>query len=46
MYADDLITSAESVEEPLVKLKTRKSEMEKKGLRANIGKTKIISGHL
>ena len=34
--------SAESMEELLVKLKTRKSEMEKKGLQVNMGKTKII----
>ena len=34
--------SAESIKELLVKLKTSKSEMEKKGLRVNMGKTKIM----
>ena len=34
--------SAESMEELLVKLKTWKTEMEKKGLRVNMGKTKIM----
>ena len=42
LYADDLMISAESMEELLVKLKTWKTEMEKKGLRVNMGKTKII----
>ena len=41
-YADDLIISAESMEELLVKLKSWKSEMEKKGLRVNMGMTKIM----
>ena len=36
--------SAESKEELLVKVKTWKTEMEKKGLRVNMGKTKIESG--
>ena len=40
--ADDLELSAESMEELLEKLKTLKSEMEKKGLRVNMGKTKIM----
>ena len=45
LYADDLMISAESMEELLVKLKTSKTEMEKKGLRVNMGKTKItVSG--
>ena len=35
LYPDDLMISAESIEELLVKLKTWKSEMEKKGLRVN-----------
>ena len=43
LYADDLMISAESMEELLVKLKTWKSEMEKKGLRVNMGKTKIMA---
>ena len=42
LYADDLMISAESMEELLVKLKTWKKEKEKKGLRVNMGKTKIM----
>ena len=42
LYADDLMISAESMEELLVKLKTWITEMEKKGLRVNMGKTKIM----
>ena len=42
LYADDLMISAESMEELLVKVQTWKTEMEKKGLRLNMGKTKII----
>ena len=42
LYADDLVISAESMEELLVKVKTWKTEMEKKGLRVNMGKTKIM----
>ena len=34
--------SAESMEELLVKVQTWKTEMEKKGLRVNMGKTKIM----
>ena len=41
LYADDLMISAESMEELLVKAQTWKTEMEKKGLRVNMGKTKI-----
>ena len=41
LYADDLMISAGSKEELLVKVKTL-TEMEKKGLRVNMGKTKII----
>ena len=45
LYADDLMISAESMEEVLVKLKTWKTEMEKKGLRVNMVKTKkMVSG--
>ena len=40
LYADDLMISAESMEELLVKVETWKTEMEKKGLRVNMGKTK------
>ena len=41
MYADDLMISAESMEELLINSKTGKSEMEKKCLRMNMRKTKI-----
>ena len=42
LYADDLMISAGSMEELLVKVKTWKTEMEKKGLCVNMGKTKIM----
>ena len=42
LYADDPMISAESMEELLVKVQTWKTEMEKKGLRVNMGKTKIM----
>ena len=42
LYADDLMISAESMEEMLVKVQTWKTEMEKKGLHVNVGKTKIM----
>ena len=42
LYADVLMISAESMEELLIKLKTWNSELEKKGLRVNIGKTEIM----
>ena len=42
LYADDLMISAESMEELLVKVQTWKTEMEKKGLRVNMGKPKIM----
>ena len=42
LYADDLMISAGFMEELLVKVKTWKTEMEKKGLRVNMGKTKIM----
>ena len=42
LYADDLMISAESMEELLVKLKTWKTEMDKKCLRVNMEKTKIM----
>ena len=42
LYANDLMISAESMEELLVKVQTWKTEMEKKGLRVNMGKTKIM----
>ena len=42
LYVDDLMISAEAMEELLVKVQTWKTEMEKKGLRVNMGKTKIM----
>ena len=42
LYAVDLMISAESMEELLVKVQTWKTEMEKNGLRVNMGKTKIM----
>ena len=42
LYVDDLMISAESMEKLLVKVQTWKSEMEKKGLHVNIGKTQIL----
>ena len=42
LYVGDLMISAESMEELLVKMQTWKTEMEKKGLRVNMGKTKIM----
>ena len=42
LYADDLMIRAESMEELLVKVQTWETEMEKKGLRVNMGKTKIM----
>ena len=42
LYADDLMISAETMEELLVKVQTWKTEMEKKGLHVNMGKTKIM----
>ncbi|MES9950323.1 MAG: reverse transcriptase domain-containing protein, partial [Candidatus Thiodiazotropha sp.] len=42
LYADDLMVSAGSMEELLVKLEAWKSGMEKKGLRVNMGKTKVM----
>ena len=45
LHADELIISAESIDELLVKLKTWKSDMEKKGLRVNMVKIKnMITG--
>ena len=42
LYADDLVIIAESLEECVRKLSTWKEAMEKKGLRVNAGKTKIM----
>ena len=46
LYADDLVIIAESMEELMVKLKAWKAGMEAKGLRVNMGKTKLmVTGH-
>ena len=42
LYADDLVIIAESLEECVRRLLTWKEVMEKKGLRVNAGKTKIM----
>ena len=42
LYADDLVIVADSIEELLAKLGTWKRAIEGKGLRVNMGKTKII----
>ena len=42
LYADDLMVSAQSMDELLVKLRTWTSEMEKKALRVIMGKTKLM----
>ena len=42
LYADDLVIIAESLEEYVRRLLTWKEAMEKKGLRVNAGKTKIM----
>ena len=42
LYADDLVLIAESEEELKRKMVTWKNEMEKKGLKVNIGKTKVM----
>ena len=41
-YADDLMVSTLSMDELIAKLKTWRSEMEKKGLRVNMGETKLM----
>ena len=46
LYADDLVIIAKSVEELLEKLNKWKAAIEKRGLRVNMGKTKVVvSGH-
>ena len=42
LYADELMVSAQSMDELLVKWRTWRSEMEKKGLKVNMGKTKLM----
>ena len=46
LYADDLVVIAETEEELRTKLREWKNAMEAKGLRVNVGKTKVMfSGH-
>ena len=45
LYADDLVVMAESEEELLERVRTWKEGMEAKGLRVNMGKTKIMKCH-
>ena len=42
LYADDLVLMAESMEELVEKFQRWKDSMESKGLRVNIGKTKVM----
>ena len=42
LYADDLMVSVQSMDKLLMKLRTWRSEMEKKGLRVNMSKTKLM----
>ena len=42
LYADDLVIVAESLEELKEKLKLWKDELELKGLKVNVGKTKLM----
>ena len=42
LYADDLVLMAESMEELVEKFQRWKDTMESKGLRVNIGKTKVM----
>ena len=42
LYADDLVISAETEEELKMKLNKWKTEMEAKGLRVDMGQTKIM----
>merc|ERR1711974_272935 len=46
LYADDLVVMAETEEELRVKLVSWKGEMEKKGLRVNMGKTTVRCSEL
>ena len=42
LYADDLVIIAKTMEELAVKLNKWKQGMESKGLRVNMGKTKVM----
>ena len=42
LYANDSMVRAQFMDEQLVKLRTWRSEMEKSGLRVNMGKTKLM----
>ena len=45
LYADDLVIAAETLEELKSKLQLWKQNLEAKGLRVNMGKTKILHSH-
>ena len=42
LYADDLVLMADSMEELLIKFDEWKTAIEKKGLKVNLGKTKVM----
>ena len=42
LYAHDLVIVAESLEELKIRLKNWKSRLEEKGLKVNVGKTKVL----
>ena len=46
LYADDLVLLAETLNLLMEKLKLWKDNMESKGLCVNMGKTKVILGHI
>ena len=43
LYADDVVLLADTMEELTEKLKRWRTEMEGKGLRVNLGKTKVMN---
>ena len=43
MYADDLVIIAESEESLMEKMRKWKEELEMKGLKVNVGKTKVMN---
>ena len=42
LYADDLVIAADTVEELTIRVERWKSNLESKGLRVNMGKTKVL----
>ena len=42
LYADDLVIVAESLKELKIRLTNWKSRLEEKGLKVNVGKTKVL----